>query len=110
MSSSLFSTFASMMQLYLIKVSPCIQTGQPAPPGSEADIPFRVARTKSRNLPVYLDYKNGRTRVLTLIRKIDGNVVVSLIPSVTVYKQQTLREEHLGTKGTSLGSGAPLLV
>lgn len=71
-----------MMQL---NISHCIQTGRPAPPGSKADIPFRVARTKSRNLPVYLDYKNGRTRVLTLIRKIDGNVVVSHIASYPVF-------------------------
>lgn len=74
-----------MMQLYVTNISHCIQTGQPAPPGSKADIPFRVARTKSRNLPVYLDYKNGRTRVLTLIRKIDGNVVVSHIASYPVF-------------------------
>lgn len=65
-------------------VSLSIQTGQPAPPGSKADIPFRVTRTKSRNLPVYLDYKNGQTRVLTLIRKIDGNVVVSHAASYSV--------------------------
>ena len=74
-----------MMQLYVINVSHCIKKGQPAPPGCKADIPFRVARTKSRNLPVYLDYKNGRTRVLTLIRKIDGNVVVSHVASYPVF-------------------------
>ena len=28
------------------------------------------------NLPVYLDYRNGRSRILTQIRKIDGDVLV----------------------------------
>ena len=39
-------------------------------------VPFRVNRTKSSNLPVYINYKSGRTRVITVVRKIDGDLVV----------------------------------
>jgi large subunit ribosomal protein L49 len=40
------------------------------------DLPFAVHRTElGRNLPVYLDYKNGRTKVVTILRKCEGDVV-----------------------------------
>ena len=32
-----------------------------------------------QQLPVYTEFRNGRTRVLTRISKIDGDVVVSCI-------------------------------
>ena len=53
--------------------------GKPAPLGVEPDIPFRVRRSVYKQLPVYSDYRNGRTRVLTRISKIDGDVVVSYV-------------------------------
>ncbi|XP_003389524.1 PREDICTED: 54S ribosomal protein img2, mitochondrial-like [Amphimedon queenslandica] len=34
---------------------------------------FFVRRTKTNNIPVYLDYKGGGTRTLTIVRKIDGD-------------------------------------
>ncbi|CAA93160.1 54S ribosomal protein img2, mitochondrial [Schizosaccharomyces pombe] len=34
---------------------------------------FHVSRTPSKNLPVYLDYKQRGTKILTLIRKIHGD-------------------------------------
>ncbi|CAE7866894.1 img2 [Symbiodinium sp. KB8] len=46
--------------------------------GTPADIPFKVSRTaKGKQLPVYTDYKNGRTRVLTVVRKVAGDVEVA---------------------------------
>lgn len=47
-----------------------------APPmGGYEDLPFRVFRTsKGKQIPVYTDYKNGRTRCLTLVRRIRGDV------------------------------------
>ncbi|KAL1915880.1 mitochondrial 54S ribosomal protein mL49 [Calcarisporiella thermophila] len=36
--------------------------------------PYFVERTRSKSLPVYTDYRNGGMRVLTLIRKIEGDV------------------------------------
>lgn len=47
-----------------------------AEPGSKEALPFRVMRSKFSNLPVYLDYRNGGTRVLTTIRRIDGDIMV----------------------------------
>ena len=35
-----------------------------------------MRRTKTNNIPVYLDYKNGKTRTLTIVRKIEGDVQV----------------------------------
>lgn len=49
-------------------------TGKPAAVGETPDLPFRVDRSCNRNLPVYTDYKNGRTRILTIIKKIDGDI------------------------------------
>lgn len=47
-----------------------------APPmGGFEELPFRVFRTaKGKQLPVYTDYKNGRTRCLTLVRRFRGDV------------------------------------
>lgn len=55
----------------------CMPTGRPAPQGMEPDIPFRVRRSRFCQLPVYTDYKSGRTRILTKISKIDGDIIVS---------------------------------
>lgn len=45
-----------------------------APQRSAAEtLPFKVFRTNYNELPVYSDYRNGRTRVLTLVRKYAGD-------------------------------------
>jgi large subunit ribosomal protein L49 len=41
--------------------------------GILAPMRYFVHRTVSRALPVYTDYRNGRTRRLTIIRKVDGD-------------------------------------
>lgn len=56
----------------------CHTVGVATPPGATPTLPFRVLRSKNRNLPVYTDYKSGRNQVLTLVRKIEGNVQVNL--------------------------------
>uniref|UniRef100_A0A1X7TUC1 Uncharacterized protein n=1 Tax=Amphimedon queenslandica TaxID=400682 RepID=A0A1X7TUC1_AMPQE len=38
---------------------------------------FFVRRTKTNNIPAYLDYKGGGTRMLTIVRNIDGETEVS---------------------------------
>ncbi len=50
--------------------------GRPAPVGSTPSIPFCVHRSKYKNLPVYTDYKSGRSQVLTRVTKVDGDVMV----------------------------------
>ncbi|GES79835.1 mitochondrial large ribosomal subunit L49, putative [Rhizophagus clarus] len=35
--------------------------------------PYFVARTRMKELPVYVDVKNGRTRILTEISRIEGD-------------------------------------
>jgi hypothetical protein len=39
-------------------------------------LPYRVERVQQVNLPVYTDYRNGRTRKLTILRKINGDIEV----------------------------------
>ncbi|KAJ2608362.1 mitochondrial 54S ribosomal protein img2 [Coemansia sp. RSA 1804] len=36
--------------------------------------PYFVNRTRFQSLPVYLDIKNGKTRKLTLVRRIEGDI------------------------------------
>lgn len=44
----------------------------------------QVTRTgKGQQIPVYTDFKNGRTRVLTLVRKVTGDKKVCLESSAT---------------------------
>ncbi|KAG2377824.1 hypothetical protein C9374_008909 [Naegleria lovaniensis] len=38
------------------------------------DLPFHVSRSAYGSLPVYLDYKNGRTKTITIVRKIKGDL------------------------------------
>uniref|UniRef100_A0A1X7TYN1 Uncharacterized protein n=1 Tax=Amphimedon queenslandica TaxID=400682 RepID=A0A1X7TYN1_AMPQE len=44
---------------------------------STASNAFFVRRTKTSNIPGYVDYKCGGTRTLTIVRKIDGDTEVS---------------------------------
>ena len=53
--------------------------------GFTASLPFFVSRSRTGNLPVYTDYKHGRKTVLTQIRKIDGDIMVSGIVYLPVY-------------------------
>jgi len=54
---------------------PAAAAAAAAPPAPGAAAPFRVERTTAgRQLPVYTDYKNGRSRTLTLVRKVSGDV------------------------------------
>ena len=44
------------------------------PLGNVAHLPFFVERTKSHNLPVYSEYRFGRTQPYTAVRRITGDV------------------------------------
>ncbi len=47
----------------------------PKPSTPPANLPFEVERTETgKALPVYTDFKGGRTKVVTIIRKIRGDV------------------------------------
>ena len=52
-----------------------LPSGWASPRGAEKSIPFTVTRTTiGQQVPVYTDYKNGRSRKLTVIRHVSGNV------------------------------------
>ncbi|KAJ2451127.1 mitochondrial 54S ribosomal protein img2 [Coemansia sp. RSA 2336] len=36
--------------------------------------PYFINRTRFQSLPVYVDVKNGRTRKLTIVRRIEGDI------------------------------------
>ncbi len=44
------------------------------PLGNTEHLPFFIQRSKSGNLPIYRDYKHGRMKKMTLVRKISGDV------------------------------------
>ena len=48
------------------------------PLGPAEDIPFHIERTHTGNLPVYTEFKCNRKQQLTVVRKISGDVDVSL--------------------------------
>lgn len=54
--------------------------GRPTPSGwisprpESVQLPYFVHRTKNYMLPLYLSVKNGQTRILTKIRKVDGDI------------------------------------
>lgn len=55
-------------------------TGYKPPLGNTDALPFRVLRTKSGRLPIYTDYKNGRTKKITILRKFSGDRKVNSAP------------------------------
>jgi len=57
-------------------------TGYAPPRGGTEDLPFRVIRTRSGNLPVYTAYKNGRTKKVTILRKFLGD---SKVPTFFIH-------------------------
>ena len=49
-------------------------SGFVAPTGQvPTGLPFSVSRTPTLGIPVYSDYRNGRSRVVTIVRKISGD-------------------------------------
>ena len=48
-------------------------TGFAAPLGGTDHLPFRVARTRTGNLPVYSDFRAGGSRRVTVLRRFHGS-------------------------------------
>jgi large subunit ribosomal protein L49 len=44
------------------------------PIGNTASLPFKVERTSTGQLPVFSDIRNGRTNVLTIVRRCAGDL------------------------------------
>ena len=44
------------------------------PLGPIETLPFQISRTHTGNLPIYSDFRNDRTRKLTIVRKITGDI------------------------------------
>ncbi|KAJ2612372.1 mitochondrial large ribosomal subunit [Coemansia sp. RSA 1365] len=47
------------------------ETSQPA---QSITYPYYIRRTRFQSLPVYTEIRNGRTRKLTILRRIDGDL------------------------------------
>ncbi|GAB5360408.1 hypothetical protein AAMO2058_000625400 [Amorphochlora amoebiformis] len=43
---------------------------------TQPSLAFKIERTRSQNLPIYLDYKKGRTQCKTIVRKYKGDATV----------------------------------
>jgi large subunit ribosomal protein L49 len=75
-----------------------------APPSgaSTASLPFQVRRTLVGNqLPVYRDYLNGRTRTMTIIRKVEGDAqaLAEEVVRVTGGASVTVRPGRVEVEG-----------
>jgi hypothetical protein len=58
------------------------------------DIDFFVFRSKTNNLPVYTEFRCGRQRKFTIIRKVEGDLQVEVeiqLMSVTVTVQSEMK-------------------
>ena len=74
----------------------------PAPPSPIMELPFHVKRTsKGLQLPVYRDYRNGNTRVLTILRKYTGdeNTLASEMQKVCGGKNVSVRPGRIEVVG-----------
>ena len=71
--------FAALELTYPMTVVPDVKVSRHywAPkPETAPTLPFAVERAAGDALPVYTDYKHGRTKVVTILRKIKGDVAV----------------------------------
>lgn len=51
------------------------RSGWSPKPATTPALPFLVSRAgENNNFPVYTDYKNGRTRIMTIVSKISGDI------------------------------------
>ncbi|KAI9480882.1 MAG: mitochondrial large subunit ribosomal protein-domain-containing protein [Benjaminiella poitrasii] len=64
---------------------------------------YSVARTVNKGLPVYSDYKNGGTRLLTVIRKVQGDSTALMKDISTDFPEAVVRinprTQHVIIKG-----------
>lgn len=68
------------LQFPLLRSPTVTSAGWSSPPDSPPTLPFIVERTHvTKALPVYTDYKGGRTKVITILRKCGGNVEVEIL-------------------------------
>lgn len=84
-----------------------------APPmGGYEHLPFRVFRTpKGKQLPVYTDYKNGRTRCLTIVRRFRGSAeeLAEELSRVCDGNRVSIRPGRVEVKGNYRGRVAEWL-
>mmetsp|Transcript_5005 Transcript_5005/g.7424 ORF Transcript_5005/g.7424 Transcript_5005/m.7424 type:complete len:148 (+) Transcript_5005:35-478(+) len=55
-------------------------------------MPFWIKRTKSGSLPVYIDYKNGRSKTVTLLRRVEGDLDAVEMELTKITKQPVKRK------------------
>ncbi|KAG8459336.1 hypothetical protein KFE25_012972 [Diacronema lutheri] len=73
--SSVFSPLHRLLRTSAVRACASGEVTNPpvTPPAPAATPGFRVFRSNYNELPVYHDYRNGRTRRLTLVRKYVGD-------------------------------------
>ncbi len=74
--------------------------------GGFEELPFRVLRTpKGKALPVYTDYRNGRTRCMTMVRRYrgDAQVLAEEMSKVCDNKLVSVRPGRIEVNGNYCG-------
>lgn len=92
--------FIKRMELNL---KPELPSGYEKPIGMTEKLPFFVKRTPFGSLPVYIDYKKGRTLTLTQVRNILGDVTELQKELITLTEKEVMeRVGRLELKGNHL--------
>lgn len=92
--------FIKKMELNLLPETP---SGFEKPIGVTEKLPFFVKRTAFGSLPVYIDYKKGRTLTLTQVRNILGDVTELQKELIKLTEEKVLeRVGRLEFKGNHL--------
>ena len=82
--------------------APAATAAPVAPVASRGELPFMIFRTKSNQLPVYSDIRNGKTRQLTIVRKFKGDheaLIAELRKLVGADTPITKKAGYLQVKG-----------
>ncbi|GAA6048055.1 hypothetical protein JCM3770_000169 [Rhodotorula araucariae] len=69
------AVFASPLRSYSSTASPAPEAAAPSEAAAgAASLAYNVPRTRFGELPVYSEFKNGGSRVLTIVRKAEGDI------------------------------------
>ncbi|KAI9293407.1 hypothetical protein K502DRAFT_325347 [Neoconidiobolus thromboides FSU 785] len=67
-------------------------------PTQKCTLPYFVRRTKYLSLPVYSEFKNGNTRKLTIVRRIQGDLTQLKTDLLTQFPEWTISISQINSQ------------
>lgn len=89
----------------------CLPTSTNSSTGDHSEssnLGFSVRRTVNGALPVYTDYKNGRSRITTIVRRVDGDITAlagmlsEIFPAAAVDLRRRQEMTAVGAGGVQM--------